>query len=34
MCSWQGEVLCFTVDFAVGFTCFDSKTKVRADQST
>uniref|UniRef100_A0A8C4PUR5 Syntrophin gamma 2 n=1 Tax=Equus asinus TaxID=9793 RepID=A0A8C4PUR5_EQUAS len=27
MCSWQGEVLCFTVDFAVGFTCFDSKTK-------
>ncbi|XP_013359784.1 PREDICTED: gamma-2-syntrophin isoform X2 [Chinchilla lanigera] len=27
MCSWQGEVLCFTVDFALGFTCFDSKTK-------
>ncbi|KAM8776663.1 gamma-2-syntrophin isoform 2-T2 [Rhynchonycteris naso] len=26
-CSWQGETLCFTVDFAVGFTCFDSKTK-------
>lgn len=29
MCSWQGEVLCFTVDFAMGFTCFESKTKVR-----
>ncbi|NXJ13977.1 SNTG2 protein, partial [Odontophorus gujanensis] len=27
MCSWQGDVLCFTVDFALGFTCFDSKTK-------
>ncbi|XP_043841209.1 gamma-2-syntrophin [Dromiciops gliroides] len=27
MCSWQGEALCFTVDFALGFTCFDSKTK-------
>ncbi|XP_077009161.1 gamma-2-syntrophin isoform X3 [Tamandua tetradactyla] len=27
MCSWQGEMLCFTVDFALGFTCFDSKTK-------
>nr|XP_044999443.1 gamma-2-syntrophin [Jaculus jaculus] len=27
MCSWQGEVLCFTVDFALGFTCFDGKTK-------
>ncbi|XP_021102897.1 gamma-2-syntrophin isoform X2 [Heterocephalus glaber] len=27
MCSWQGEVLCFTVDFALGFTCFDTKTK-------
>ncbi|XP_037862402.2 gamma-2-syntrophin isoform X1 [Chlorocebus sabaeus] len=27
MCSWQGEVLCFTVDFAMGFTCFESKTK-------
>ncbi|XP_058407857.1 gamma-2-syntrophin isoform X3 [Diceros bicornis minor] len=26
-CSWQGEARCFTVDFAVGFTCFDSKTK-------
>ncbi|XP_066241865.1 gamma-2-syntrophin isoform X1 [Saccopteryx leptura] len=26
-CSWQGETLCFTVDFAVGFTCFDSRTK-------
>ncbi|XP_035584621.1 gamma-2-syntrophin [Zalophus californianus] len=26
-CSWQGETLCFTVDFALGFTCFDSKTK-------
>ncbi|XP_055980829.1 gamma-2-syntrophin isoform X1 [Sorex fumeus] len=26
-CSWQGEILCFTVDFALGFTCFDSKTK-------
>lgn len=30
MCSWQGDTLCFTVDFALGFTCFDSKTKVRA----
>lgn len=29
MCSWQGDTLCFTVDFALGFTCFDSKTKVR-----
>lgn len=29
MCSWQGDSLCFTVDFALGFTCFDSKTKVR-----
>ncbi|XP_062934877.1 gamma-2-syntrophin [Cynocephalus volans] len=27
MCSWQGETLCFTVDFALGFTCFDNKTK-------
>ncbi|NXC71564.1 SNTG2 protein, partial [Anhinga anhinga] len=27
MCSWQGDTLCFTVDFALGFTCFDSKTK-------
>eukprot|EP00073_Rattus_norvegicus_P024857 XP_006240030.1 PREDICTED: gamma-2-syntrophin isoform X3 [Rattus norvegicus] len=27
LCSWQGEMLCFTVDFALGFTCFDSKTK-------
>ncbi|XP_060043045.1 gamma-2-syntrophin isoform X5 [Erinaceus europaeus] len=27
MCTWQGEMLCFTVDFALGFTCFDSKTK-------
>ncbi|XP_019393694.1 PREDICTED: gamma-2-syntrophin [Crocodylus porosus] len=27
MCSWQGDSLCFTVDFALGFTCFDSKTK-------
>uniref|UniRef100_A0A2K5MJ93 Syntrophin gamma 2 n=1 Tax=Cercocebus atys TaxID=9531 RepID=A0A2K5MJ93_CERAT len=27
MCSWQGEMLCFTVDFAMGFTCFESKTK-------
>ncbi|XP_023584073.1 gamma-2-syntrophin [Trichechus manatus latirostris] len=27
MCSWQGEMLCFTVDFSLGFTCFDSKTK-------
>ncbi|XP_037669330.1 gamma-2-syntrophin isoform X2 [Choloepus didactylus] len=27
VCSWQGEMLCFTVDFALGFTCFDSKTK-------
>nr|XP_060503078.1 gamma-2-syntrophin [Panthera onca] len=26
-CSWQGEMLCFTVDFALGFTCSDSKTK-------
>ncbi|XP_077912011.1 gamma-2-syntrophin isoform X4 [Halichoerus grypus] len=26
-CSWQGETLCFTVDFALGFTCSDSKTK-------
>ncbi|CAH6777951.1 Sntg2 [Phodopus roborovskii] len=22
LCSWQGEMLCFTVDFALGFTCF------------
>ncbi|XP_053142017.1 gamma-2-syntrophin isoform X7 [Hemicordylus capensis] len=27
MCSWQGESLCFTLDFALGFTCFDNKTK-------
>ncbi|XP_063478940.1 gamma-2-syntrophin isoform X6 [Symphalangus syndactylus] len=27
MCSWQGEMLRFTVDFALGFTCFESKTK-------
>uniref|UniRef100_A0A8C6GC13 Syntrophin, gamma 2 n=1 Tax=Mus spicilegus TaxID=10103 RepID=A0A8C6GC13_MUSSI len=27
LCSWQGETLCFTVDFALGFTCFHSKTK-------
>uniref|UniRef100_A0A8D0HL16 Syntrophin gamma 2 n=1 Tax=Sphenodon punctatus TaxID=8508 RepID=A0A8D0HL16_SPHPU len=27
MCIWQGESLCFTLDFALGFTCFDSKTK-------
>ncbi|XP_039204006.1 gamma-2-syntrophin isoform X3 [Crotalus tigris] len=27
MCSWQGQSLCFTLDFAVGFTCFDNKTK-------
>uniref|UniRef100_A0A8C2T6T9 Syntrophin gamma 2 n=1 Tax=Coturnix japonica TaxID=93934 RepID=A0A8C2T6T9_COTJA len=27
MCTWQGDTLCFTVDFALGFTCFDSKTK-------
>uniref|UniRef100_A0A8D0BJ53 Syntrophin gamma 2 n=1 Tax=Salvator merianae TaxID=96440 RepID=A0A8D0BJ53_SALMN len=26
-CSWQGESLCFTLDFALGFTCFDNKTK-------
>ncbi|XP_069091953.1 gamma-2-syntrophin isoform X1 [Pleurodeles waltl] len=26
-CSFQGEALCFTIDFAVGFTCYDSKTK-------
>ncbi|KAK2528770.1 hypothetical protein Q9966_009676, partial [Columba livia] len=29
MCSWQGDTLCFTVDFALGFTCFDSKTKLK-----
>nr|XP_020755683.1 gamma-2-syntrophin [Odocoileus virginianus texanus] len=28
-CSWQGASLCFTVDFVLGFTCFDSKTKHR-----
>ncbi|XP_069461290.1 gamma-2-syntrophin [Ambystoma mexicanum] len=27
MCSCEGDALCFTVDFALGFTCFDSKTK-------
>ncbi|XP_078503625.1 gamma-2-syntrophin [Lissotriton helveticus] len=27
MCSCQGEALCFTIDFDIGFTCFDSKTK-------
>ncbi|XP_029452733.1 gamma-2-syntrophin [Rhinatrema bivittatum] len=27
MCSCQGEMLCFTVDFALGFTCFDINTK-------
>ncbi|KAF0883064.1 SNTG2 protein, partial [Crocuta crocuta] len=27
MCSWRGDVLCFTVDLALGFTCSDSKTK-------
>uniref|UniRef100_A0A8B9G604 Syntrophin gamma 2 n=1 Tax=Amazona collaria TaxID=241587 RepID=A0A8B9G604_9PSIT len=27
MCSSQGDSLCFTIDFALGFTCFDSKTK-------
>lgn len=32
MCSWQGDTLCFTVDFALGFTCFDSKTKVRVKE--
>ncbi|XP_064411333.1 gamma-2-syntrophin [Latimeria chalumnae] len=26
-CSWQGQALCFTVDFTLGFTCFDSTTK-------
>ncbi|XDA71726.1 hypothetical protein R6Z07M_002004 [Ovis aries] len=26
-CGGQGDTLCFTVDFALGFTCFDSKTK-------
>ncbi|XP_057598645.1 gamma-2-syntrophin [Hippopotamus amphibius kiboko] len=26
-CSWQGDALCFTVDFALGFTCFERKTK-------
>uniref|UniRef100_A0A8C6FUG1 Syntrophin gamma 2 n=1 Tax=Moschus moschiferus TaxID=68415 RepID=A0A8C6FUG1_MOSMO len=27
LCSGQGDTLCFTVDFALGFTCFHSKTK-------
>ncbi|XP_068135206.1 gamma-2-syntrophin [Hyperolius riggenbachi] len=27
VCSSQGEVVCFTVDFVSGFTCFDSKSK-------
>nr|KAF6448910.1 syntrophin gamma 2 [Rousettus aegyptiacus] len=27
VCSWRGEALCFTVDFALGFSCVDSKTK-------
>ncbi|XP_030051019.1 gamma-2-syntrophin [Microcaecilia unicolor] len=27
MCICQGEMLCFTVDFALGFTCFDINTK-------
>ncbi|NP_001087773.1 syntrophin, gamma 2 L homeolog [Xenopus laevis] len=27
VCSSQGEVVCFTVDFISGFTCFDSKSK-------
>ncbi|XP_011380529.1 gamma-2-syntrophin [Pteropus vampyrus] len=27
VCSWRGETLCFIVDFALGFTCVDSKTK-------
>ncbi|KAM4694145.1 gamma-2-syntrophin [Discoglossus pictus] len=27
MCTSQGEVVCFTVDFISGFTCFDSKSK-------
>ncbi|KAM5251427.1 gamma-2-syntrophin isoform 4-T10 [Hipposideros larvatus] len=27
VCSWRGRTLCLTVDFALGFTCFDSKTK-------
>ncbi|ETE69816.1 Gamma-2-syntrophin, partial [Ophiophagus hannah] len=30
-CCWQGESLCFTLDFAVGFTCFDNKTKGSSD---
>ncbi|XP_018414731.1 PREDICTED: gamma-2-syntrophin [Nanorana parkeri] len=27
VCNSQGEVVCFTVDFITGFTCFDSKSK-------
>uniref|UniRef100_A0A8C5MTG9 Syntrophin gamma 2 n=1 Tax=Leptobrachium leishanense TaxID=445787 RepID=A0A8C5MTG9_9ANUR len=27
MCSFQGDAVCFTVDFVSGFTCFDSKSK-------
>ncbi|KAG8445589.1 hypothetical protein GDO86_010386 [Hymenochirus boettgeri] len=27
VCSSQGEVVCFTVDFISGFTCFDNKSK-------
>lgn len=27
VCNSQGEVVCFTVDFVTGFTCFDSKSK-------
>ncbi|XP_032981341.1 gamma-2-syntrophin isoform X10 [Rhinolophus ferrumequinum] len=27
VCSWRGRTLCLTVDFALGFTCFDSRTK-------
>ncbi|KAG5212872.1 hypothetical protein JEQ12_008658 [Ovis aries] len=30
-CGGQGDTLCFTVDFALGFTCFDSKTKSTKD---
>ncbi|KAM9316415.1 gamma-2-syntrophin [Gastrophryne carolinensis] len=26
-CTSQGEPVCFTVDFVLGFTCFDSKSK-------
>ncbi|XP_048453060.1 gamma-2-syntrophin [Rhincodon typus] len=26
-CTWQGQALSFTIDFAAGFTCVDSNTK-------